>query len=175
MHCTIRKWNLQDAPALAALLNNQKILDNLRDGLPYPYTVKDAEEYITAMLNADPNETFAFAITVKDTVVGSISVFRGQNIHRRTAEVGYYIDESYWGSGIGTSALNQACEHVFGTSDILRIYAEPFAHNKASCRILEKAGFQFEGVLRSNAVKNGQVIDMKMYSLLKEISEEKNR
>lgn len=54
---------------------------------------------------------------------------------------------------------------------IIRIYAEPFAYNTASCRVLEKAGFQYEGTLRKNAVKNGEVIDMKMYSLLKEKEE----
>ena len=51
---------------------------------------------------------------------------------------------------------------------MIRIYAEPFAHNTASCRVLEKAGFQYEGTLRSNAVKNGQVMDMRIYSLLRE-------
>ena len=61
----------------------------------------------------------------------------------------------------------QICEYVFDKSDIIRIYVEPFAYNIASCRVLEKAGFQYEGTLRSNAVKNGKVIDMKMYSLLK--------
>ena len=67
-----------------------------------------------------------------------------------------------------TDAVMQICAHVFDKSDIIRIYAEPFAYNTASCRVLEKAGFQYEGTLRSNAVKNGRVIDMKMYSLLKE-------
>lgn len=67
-----------------------------------------------------------------------------------------------------TEAVKQICKYVFGKSDIIRIYAEPFAYNKASCRVLEKAGFQYEGILRHNAVKNGKVIDMKMYSLLKE-------
>ena len=66
-----------------------------------------------------------------------------------------------------TEAVKQICEYVFSKSDILRIYAEPFAYNIASCRVLEKAGFQYEGTLRSNAVKNGEVIDMKMYSLLR--------
>mgnify|MGYP000128692033 CR=1 FL=1 len=66
-----------------------------------------------------------------------------------------------------TKAVRQICRYVFNNSDILRIYAEPFAFNAASCRVLEKAGFQYEGTLRSNAVKNGKVIDMKMYSLLK--------
>ena len=167
MICRIRKWELSDAKELSLALSNRKIQDNLRDGLPYPYTEQDGTEYISAMLSADENETFAFAITVDSKVVGSIGVFRQENIHRQTAELGYYIAEEYWGKGIMTEAVKQICEYVFDKSDIVRIYAEPFANNMASCRVLEKAGFQYEGTLRSNAVKNGKVIDMKMYSLLK--------
>ncbi len=152
---------------LAAALSNRKIQDNLRDGLPYPYTVQDGTDYISAMLSADENETFAFAVTADGKVIGSIGVFRQGNIHRQTAELGYYIAEEYWGKGVMTEAVKQICEYVFDKSEIIRIYAEPFAHNVASCRVLEKAGFQYEGTLRSNAVKNGKVIDMKMYSLLK--------
>ena len=129
MICKIRKWELSDAADLATALSNRKIQDNLRDGLPYPYTEQDGIKFISAMLSADENETFAFAITADN--------------------------------------IKQICEYVFEKSDIIRIYAEPFAYNAASCRVLEKAGFQYEGTLRSNAVKNGKVIDMKMYSLLK--------
>ena len=167
MICRIRKWELSDATDLAAALSNKKIQDNLRDGLPYPYTEQDGTDYISAMLSADENETFAFAITVDEKVVGSIGIFRQGNIHRQTAELGYYIAEEYWGKGIMTEAVKQICGYVFDKSDIIRIYAEPFVYNAASCRVLEKAGFQYEGTLRSNAVKNGEIIDMKMYSLLK--------
>ena len=168
MKCRIRKWELSDAKDLAAALSNKKVQDNLRDGLPYPYTEQDGKEFISAMLSADESETFAFAITVDNMVIGSIGIFRQGNIHRQTAELGYYIAEEYWGKGIMAEAVKQICEYVFGNSDIIRIYAEPFAYNIASCRVLEKAGFQYEGTLRSNAVKNSKVIDMKMYSLLKE-------
>ena len=167
MICRIRKWALSDAKELAAALSNKKVQDNLRDGLPYPYTEQDGTDYISAMLSADENETFAFAITVDEKVVGSIGIFRQGNIHRQTAELGYYIAEEYWGKGIMTEAVKQICGYVFDKSDIIRIYAEPFAYNAASCRVLEKAGFQYEGTLRNNAVKNGEIIDMKMYSLLK--------
>ncbi|MFR3468934.1 MAG: GNAT family N-acetyltransferase [Oscillospiraceae bacterium] len=167
MDCRIRKWDPADAKDLSAVLSNAKIHDNLRDGLPYPYTEQDGLNFISAMLSADANETFAFAITTEGKVIGSIGVFRQGNIHRRTAELGYYIAEAYWGKGMMTKAVRQICRYVFDNSDILRIYAEPFAFNAASCRVLEKAGFQYEGTLRSNAVKNGNVIDMKMYSLLK--------
>ena len=158
MICKIRKWKLSDAADLAAALSNKKVQDNLRDGLPFPYTEKDGVDYITTMLSTDENETFTFAITVDNMVIGSIGIFRQGNIHRQTAELGYYIAEEYWGKGIMTEAVKQICEYVFANSDIIRIYAEPFAYNIASCRVLEKAGFQYEGTLRSNAVKNSKVI-----------------
>ena len=167
MNCKIRKWELSDAADLAAALSNKKIQDNLRDGVPFPYTEQDGMEYISAMLSADENDTFAFAIIVDGKAIGSIGVLRQGNIHRQTAELGYYIAEEYWGRGIMTEAVKQICQYVFDKSDIIRIYAEPFASNAASCRVLEKTGFQYEGTLRSNAVKNGEVLDMKMYSLLR--------
>lgn len=168
MDCIIREWRLEDKNDLATMLNNKNILNNLRDGLPYPYTINDAEEYITAMLSADKTKTFAFAIVVNDIVVGSIGVFRCDNIHSLTAEMGYYIGEPYWGKGLGTSAVKQICKFIFEHTNIIRIFAEPFAYNIASCRVLEKAGFQLEGILHSNAVKNGKILDMKMYALIKD-------
>ena len=134
-------------------------------GLHYPYTKQDAQDYIAAMLAADENDTFAYAITMDDRAVGSIGAFRQGNIHRQTAELGYYLAEEYWGRGIMTEAIRQLCGIVFDTTDILRIYAEPFAYNTGSRRALEKAGFCYEGTMKNNAVKNGKVLDMALYSL----------
>jgi len=159
---------MEDAPRLAYSVNNKKLLDNLRDGLPFPYMVSDAEAYISAMLSADPNVTYAWAITVDGAVAGSVGVFRKDNIHRLTAEIGYYVAEEYWGKGVMTEAVKQACCYIFAHTDIVRIFAEPFALNLGSCRILEKAGFVFEGLMKKNAIKNGVLLDMKLYALLKE-------
>ena len=171
MNCVLRKWRLSDAKDLAAALSNEKILNNLRDGLPFPYTEQDAGDYITAMLSADENSTFAYAITVDDRAVGSIGAFRQSNIHRQTAELGYYLAEEYWGRGIMTEAIRQLCLIVFDTTDILRIYAEPFAYNTGSRRALEKAGFALEGIMKNNAVKNGKVLDMALYSLTRNMEQ----
>ena len=168
MNLCIRKWKIDDKSELAKILNNPKVLNNLRDGLPYPYTEHDAEDFIRAMLSADEDSTFAFAITLDDKAIGSIGVFRQDNIHCRTAEMGYYIGEPYWGNGYMTNAVKQVCKYVFENTDIIRIFAEPFANNIASCRVLEKAGFQYEGTLKSNAVKCGNIEDMKMYALIRE-------
>ena len=166
MNHIIRPWVLADAADLAHALNNKNILDNLRDGLPFPYTLADAQAYIHAMLEADKNETYAFAIVADGRAVGSIGAFRQGNIHRLTAEMGYYIAQAYWGQGLGTRAVKEVCRYIFQQTDIVRIFAQPFAHNQASCRVLEKAGFTREGVLRRNAVKNGQFVDIVLYAIL---------
>lgn len=168
MTCKIRPWRLSDAADIAEAISNKKVLNNLRDGLPYPYSEKDGEDFISNMLLADKNEVFAFAVIAEEKAIGSIAAFRQNNIHSRTAELGYYLSEFYWGRGLMTSAVKQICEYIFKNTDIIRIFAEPFAHNTASCRVLEKSGFQCEGILRKNAVKNGEILDMKMYSLLKD-------
>ena len=163
----LREWRIEDAPDLAAAINNKNVLDNLRDGIPYPYTEQDAVDFITSTLNADKGSQYAFAITYGGKAIGSIGIFRKDNIHRFTAELGYYIAEPYWGKGITTWAIKQMCAYVFENTDIIRIFAEPIANNTASCRVLEKSGFRFEGTLRKNAAKNGQMMDMRMYAIIK--------
>ena len=166
MDCRIREWRLTDAQALALALDNERVQANLRDGIPLPYTFQDAEAYINRVLKEQ--NAYGFAITVDDRAIGSIGAFRKENIHARTAEMGYYIGEPYWGHGLMTSAVRQACEHIFATTDIVRIFAIPYAYNQASCRVLEKAGFIREGVMRKNAFKRGQFLDTILYALVKD-------
>lgn len=167
MNVELRKWKPSDASDLAKIISNKKIQDNLRDGIPYPYTQTDAEFFINEMLNAAPDKIYPFAITANGELAGSIAVYRQDNIHFRTGELGYYIGERFWGKGIGTAAVKQICEFIFENTDIIRIFAEPFSYNKASCRVLEKSGFNYEGTLYSNAFKNDRITDMKMYALIK--------
>lgn len=168
MAVRLRAWTLADASALAKLINNKKVQDNLRDGLPFPYGEEDAKVFLSAMLASDPDQNMAFAIEADGELIGSISATRCANIHFRTAELGYYLGEPYWGKGFATEAVRQICDYIYRNTDIIRIFAEPFAYNTASCRVLEKAGFQLEGLLRGNAVKNGRILDMKMYARIRE-------
>ena len=161
----IRPWRPEDAPVIAEALGDPGVRDNLRDGLPWPYTEADALEYIAAMQDEG---AYAFAITEDDAAVGSIKLSRQGNIHSRTAELGYYVVRRRWGQGIGTEALRLACKFAFEQTDLMRIFAEPFTENAASRRAIEKNGFTLEGIMRKNAVKNGMVRDMCMYALVKE-------
>ena len=90
-HLTLRPWRLSDAAVLPGLIGDPAVQRNLRDGLPLPYTEADARAFLTAMLAADPEEAFPFAIAWEDVAIGSLSLFRQGNIHRCAAELGYFM------------------------------------------------------------------------------------
>lgn len=165
MEFILREWRDTDAEAMARFANNSKIAKNLRDGFPHPYTVEDARAYI-AGCKAD-TAGFARAIEAEGMAVGSIGIFPGHDVYRKSAELGYWLAEPYWGKGIMSHAVELICEVVFSEMDIVRIFAEPFAKNKASQRVLEKAGFVLEGIMRNSVYKNGEIQDSCIYALLK--------
>lgn len=164
----LRKWKPSDAEDVAKYANNKKIADNLRDAFPHPYTLKDAEEFIANCLSADERQKIFRAIEIDGKAAGSIGVFKGSDIYRKSAELGYWLAEPYWGKGIMSAAAAQICAEAFEKLDIVRIFAEPFAANAASRKALEKAGFVLEGVMKNAAIKNGEIFDYCMYALLKE-------
>ena len=163
MKIELEKLNSKFAKNIAAALNNSKIRENLRD-LPYPYTEENAHEFINYTLNCA--DEFVYAIVLDGEFAGCISACRQQNIHFRTAEIGYYVVPEFWNRGVATTALKLLINDIFENTDIIRLYAEPFVRNIASCRVLEKARFTLEGTLKSNAIKDGRVEDMRVYALI---------
>lgn len=167
MEFELRKWKKGDAAQLARHANNEKIAANLRDAFPYPYTMLDALRFVAACITGDESTQMFRAITVEGKAIGSISISVGGDIYCRTAELGYWLSESCWGQGIMTQAVQQMCGDAFETYDLVRIYAEPFAKNAASRRVLEKTGFELEGTMKSGAYKNGEILDYCVYALIK--------
>lgn len=167
MFC-LRRWTLEDAASIARHADNPKVAANLRDVFPSPYTLEDAESFAAFCCGADEARELIRVIAVDGAAAGSISLTRGGDVYRRSAELGYWLGEAYWGRGIMTAAVREICRLGFAQWDIVRIYAEPFARNAGSRRVLEKAGFTLEGVMRSGACKNGEILDYCLYSLLKD-------
>ena len=91
-----------------------------------------------------------------------------EDVHRLTAELGYWLGEPFWGRGIASEAVRSIAEYGFRELGLVRIFAEPYSTNKSSCRVLEKAGFSFEGRLKNNVIKNGVILDSVMYSITRE-------
>jgi RimJ/RimL family protein N-acetyltransferase len=108
----------------------------------------------------------SFAIGHGGALVGGIGYVPGKDVERCSAEVGYWIGEPYWGRGLATAALLALGGLVARRGGFTRLFALPFAANVASRRVLEKAGFALDAVLRRSAVKAGVVVDQCLYSLL---------
>jgi len=159
---TLRPFRDSDAPRLAELANNEKIGRNLRDGLPFPYTVDDARNFIERFRKV---ESF-FAIEYKGEYVGNISLSPLDNVYRKTAEIGYFLGEPYWNKGIMTIAVNLITEFGFRELGLARLHTGVYEYNPASQRVLEKCGYIREGVFRKNIFKNGSLWDEIRYGII---------
>lgn len=162
----LRSLSMADADSLARYANNRNVWRNLRDVFPHPYTREDALSFI-AMIEAGSQEN-AFAIATSSEAIGVIGFHLEPDVLRRSAEVGYWLGEPFWGRGIMTRALNLICDHVFQNYDVIRLSAPVFAWNPASARVLENAGFIREGVMRSAVYKDGEITDLLMYGKLRQ-------
>jgi RimJ/RimL family protein N-acetyltransferase len=164
---TLRPWEDGDAERLAVIANNKKIADNLRDGFPYPYSIDDARKFIYLTKHSE-GISKAFAIVIDGVVAGSIAAYFKGNVHHKNAELGYYLAEEYWGKEIMPKVVRCMTRYLFGNFNIIRVYAQPFARNTASRRVLEKAGFRLEAILKNNIIKNNVVQDGCIYAILKD-------
>ncbi len=164
--CVLRPWRDGDEDPLVRHANNRKVWINLRDRFPHPYTLADARAWI-ALTRHLPADT-QFAIEVDGEAAGGIGLDLGQDVHRRSAEIGYWLGEAFWGRGLATEALCALTEFGFVRFDLCRIFACVFEWNPASARVLEKAGYRLEGRLRRSVIKAGRTIDQLIYAVVRE-------
>jgi RimJ/RimL family protein N-acetyltransferase len=160
--CAIRPWRLDDAESLVKHANNREVWLGVRDIFPHPYTMQDAREFLPRAISEQP--TTKFCIEVNGGAAGGMGVHLGQDVHRHTATLGYWLGLEFWRRGIMTEAVSALTDLCFKDFPLRRISAEVFANNPASARVLEKAGFVFEGRLKSNVVKSGQLLDSLLYA-----------
>lgn len=160
--CYVRPWVKEDAAAIQRHANNRQIWLNLRDIFPHPYTLEDAQTFLGFVSKEDPKTTFAIA--TDSEAIGSIGLRLGNDVHRKTAELGYWLAEPFWGRGIMTEAVREFTRWALEAFALQRIFAEPFATNTASIRVLEKAGFTCEARMRANVFKDGKILDSFLYA-----------
>ena len=163
MKFTIRPWTLDDLDSLVNHANNWNVAKNMTDKFPFPYTDFDGREFIE-WANQD-SILHIFAIDIEGKAVGGIGIHPQDDIHRKNAELGYWLAEPYWGKGIMPKAVSHMIAFSFEAYDIDRIFARPFATNKASQRVLEKTGFILEGRFEKAIYKNGEYIDELIYAV----------
>lgn len=160
--CTIRPWRLDDADSLVLHADNPNVSRFLRDRFPSPYTRADAEAWLAVEHPAD------FAIEVDGAAVGGIGLRPGEDVERRSGEIGYWIGEAHWGRGIATDAVGALTRWAIETFDLVRVEARVFAPNAASARVLEKNGYVLEGRLHRAIEKRGEILDALVYAYVVE-------
>jgi RimJ/RimL family protein N-acetyltransferase len=162
----LRDWQPGDEPFLVRNANNRKVWINLRDRFPFPYRQADARRWVLQTCMLAPQTQFA--IVVDGEAAGGIGLEIRSDVFRRSAEIGYWLGEPFWGRGIATEALRALTDYGFARFDLVRIDAGVFGWNRASIRVLEKAGYFLEGCLKKSVTKDGQTIDQFLYAKVKE-------
>ncbi len=162
----LRPWRRGDETSLVEHANDREVWINLTDGFPHPYTLEDARAWI-GLASAAAGSWTPLAIEIDGAAAGGIGFQRREGVYARTAGIGYWLGQKYWGGGIATEALRLLTEHVFATTDLLRLEAQVFEWNPASCRVLEKSGYALEGRMRRAVIKDGHLIDYFLYARLR--------
>ncbi len=161
----IRHWSPSDIEELVRLADNRNVWRNLRDRFPNPYSKGDARTWIRGVTGQIP--CAHFAISAEGGLAGGIGILPQEDVHKGTAEIGYWLGEPYWGRGLMTAAVAAFSDYAFETFRLRRLYAQVLEWNSASMRVLEKTGFVLEGRLRRSAIKDGEVADELLYALVR--------
>ena len=160
----IRPLELSDIAELAKIANNKKIWDNLRNYIPFPYMESDAEFFIDLTKKEDPKQTFGIEYNGK--LSGVIALVIQKDVYKKSAEIGYWIGEPFWGNGIATKAVKLITEYGFEKLNLNRIYTGVFEYNTASMKVLEKNGYEREGIFKNAILKNDKVYDEHRFYIL---------
>ena len=163
----LRPLRAGDEASLVENANDREVWRNLRDRFPHPYTLADAAEWIR-LVEAQPRPPMQFGVILGDAAIGGIGLEKRADVHRKTAEIGYWLGRRHWGKGIATAAVRRLTEHAFAAFDLERLEAAVFAWNPASARVLEKAGYRLEARLERSVFKDGELTDTLLYVRLRD-------
>lgn len=159
---TLRGWRPEDVVPLQKHADNPNISAFLLDRFPSPYTMDDAITWVGMMQDQHP--LVNFVIAVADELAGGIGLEMRDDVYSKTALLGYWLGEEYWGRGIMTEAVKLVTSYAFANLDLLRLQAGIFSNNPRSMRVLENAGYVKEGILKNSVIKRGVVLDEHVYA-----------
>ncbi|WP_339711851.1 GNAT family protein [uncultured Kriegella sp.] len=162
---TLRGLEPADKNQLTQLANNKKIWENVSDRFPYPYTEEHAEAFIK-LQSKDETEK-VFAIEYEREFCGCVGLKFQKDVYHKSAEVGYWIGEPFWDRSIATRAVELLVRYAFEELKLNRVFASAFEYNVGSMRVLEKNGFQKEGIAQKAVFKNNNFWDEHRYALVK--------
>lgn len=158
----LRPWRRDDLDALVRHADDARIVRGLSTRFPHPYTREDGERFLAGDVVdlSDP----VFAIEVDGEACGGIGAHPGRGERSHSAEFGYWLTPSLWGRGLMTKAVAVFAPWAMQSLSLHRLQASVFAFNTASARVLQKNGFEEEGVARCAVMKFGEVHDLRVFA-----------
>lgn len=165
----LRPYKVSDAQALSAMTSRDEIYSTTYN-IQREFDVEHARWWIKFNANCRRTGTsYEFGIfeSGTDLLVGNIGIV---NVNSRCshATLAYYVLPEMWGQGIATRAGRIMLDYAFGPLGLNRVGAICMVQNEASRRVLDKLGFEFEGVARQEIVKDGVFYDVAHYGLLRQ-------
>ena len=164
----LRTYRMSDALEVTRHLRSRAVTRYTY--MPHPYTVDDYFEFMRRIRSPKAranNIVFAIADKLSGKVIGAVGVHR-IDLKNRSAEIGYWLGQPYWGKGIVVEAVNRIVEYLFRERKLQRVFARVWHPNTRSARVLEKAGFTLEGRLRRDIFRNHRWMDVLVFGLLRE-------
>lgn len=162
----LRPFAATDILSLVKHINSSHIADRVSN-VPYPYTNMDAELWILRLQIERLENHFAnridFAIDVDGELVGSVAFIE---VHGEEAQVSYWLSELHQGHGIMTEAVKELVRFGLNECGFLRIWGYTWSDNIASRKVLKRAGFKLEGILRKKWPKNGKRFDSHLFAIV---------
>ncbi len=162
----LRELVESDAPVIAKYMDDPEIASFVAN-VPYPYSLDDAKNFIRKVQEkAEKHEAYEWGIELEGEIIGAVNIHEISVKHRR-AMIGYLLSKEHHRKGIMSEAVRAVIEHAFSELNIERLGAEVYVGNDPSFLLLEKLGFQKEGLLRRHTHHRGMVHDVYVYSLLR--------
>lgn len=165
MKIALEKWKSEDYEEFFTLSNDKETWGNMSD--EFPHTLEESKQIVYFFSNSEDKTEYIRAIKIDDKIVGCIAAFFETGMYCKNAEISYWLNCEYRGKGIMPQVIEMFSQCLFTKFDTHRIWARPFESNRASRRVLEKAGFIYEGLMMENALKNNQYINSRVYALVK--------
>lgn len=166
MKITLEKWKIEDADDLMKICNETD-RTYLSNRLPYPYTEENADWWLNMVSEKEGKNGIFRSVRVDGEIVGNITVEQKEDVFVKDAELGYLLLPRMWSRGIMSEAVRRICEIAFKELDIVRITGQVYEPNAASRRILEKNGFELEGILKKAVFKEGKIWNLCVYGKTK--------
>lgn len=165
----LRPYRAEDREALLAVFGDPRVV---RYWSFAPWTsLADADAYLAPLLappapdDEPASVPWAIADLATDALLGTTTIFALQREQQR-AEVGYSLASAHQGRGLALEAVTLALGYAFDILGLRRVEADVDPRNLPSCKLLERLGFQREGLLRERWNVNGEICDTALYGLL---------